>query len=287
MGRYAFLGKALKTTGIDKLASPLVIGLVAGEGVKHGIANPLLEMAGIKKPSYVPPPAMSQYEEIMLGQQQQPGLFGFGGQQRTQGLVEKRAMFDMDQQRNQQVMSDRIARMQVQQNGQQFSSLMQNNSPLEMTRVLADRDRHAASQNALASMSGAMANSMTGNQSMPTQIGYSNTSYAPQYNGPPNMGAMQTAAMSMRGGGRRGRYGVDMRGNLPPGMPMTPELRDQMQYSPEQMGQFSGRGGAIARGYDSAKLGYVDNMVPQGVEQFALEQQYGQPSGTRRRRARG
>jgi len=278
------LGSVLKLTGLDKFG-PLgagIVGIGAIEASKYALINPLLEGAGIKKPSYVPPPAMSQYEEIMLGQQQQPGLFGFGGQRRTQGLVEKRAMFDMDQQRNQQVMNDRIARMQLGQN----SALIAQNSPLEMTRILADRDRHAASQSSLASMSSAMANSMTGNQSMPTQIGYSNTSYAPQYNGPPNMGAMQTAAMSMRGGRRRGRYGVDTRSNLPPGMPMTPELRDQMQYSEQQMGQFYRQSGAIARGYDSPKSGYVDNMVPGALEAFALEQ-YGQPVGGRRRRARG
>lgn len=275
VGRF---GRIFGKTGLDKVIGPAFVGLAVAEAAKNGVINPVLEMTGIKKPSYVPPPAMSQYEEIMLGQQQQPGLFGFGGQQRTQGLVEKRAMFDMDQQRNQQVMSDRIARMQVQQN----SSLIQNNSPLEMTRVLAGRDRHAATQGALASMSAAMGNSMTGNQSTASQIGYSNTSYAPQYNVPMNMPAMQMASSRMRGGRRGGRYGVDMGGSLPPGMPSTPELREQMQYSPEQMGQFSGRGGAIARGYDSAKLGYVDNMVPGGVEPYALG--YGQTGGRRRGR---
>lgn len=262
---FAALGKGFKATGLDKIASPLVVGLIAAEGVKHAVAYPLLERAGIKKPSYVPPPAMSQYEEIMLGQQQQPGFLGFGEQQRTTGLIEKRALFDMEQQRNQQVMNDRIARMQAGQNQQ----LIQQNSPLEMTRILADRDRYTASQGALASMSAAMSNSMTGNQSTASQIGYSNTSYAPQYNPPMNMPAMQVATQRMRGG-RSGRYGVNMRGGLPPGMPRTPELQDQMQYSPEQMGQFSGRGGAIASGYDSAKFGYVDNMVPPGAEGYAL-----------------
>jgi hypothetical protein len=271
------LGKALGKTGLDKVLGVGIVGLYGAEAAKHAIIYPGLEAAGIKKPSYVPPPAMSQYEEIMLGQQQQPGFLGFGGQQRTTGLVERRANFDMDQQRNQQVMNDRIARMQAGQNQQ----LIQQNSPLEMTRILADRDRYTASQGALASMSAAMGNSMTGNQSTASQIGYSDTSYAPQYNPPMNMPAMQTASERMRGGrgGRGGRYGVDMRGNLPTGMPMTPELRDQMQYSPEQMGQFSGPRNAIAQGYDSAKLGYVDNMVPPGVEGYALNNRRGRVRG--------
>lgn len=267
------LGNALKSTGLDKFG-PWGVGLVglgAIEAVKYGGINPLLERAGVKPPSYVPPPAMSQYEEIMLGQQQQPGFLGMGGQQRTQGLIEKRALFDMDQQRNQQVMSDRIARMQI-----------QNNSPLEMTRIFADRDRYTANQNSLSSMSAAMANSQTGNQAMQTQIGYSQTGYAQSQ--PFNYDAATSALGRMRGrGGRSGRYGVDMGYSLPPGAPMTPELREQMQYSPEQMGQFSGRGGAIARGYDSAKFGYVDNMVPNGVEGYALG--YGPVGG--RRRGRG
>lgn len=256
------------TTGLDKIIGPAFVGLAVAEAAKHGLINPVLEMTGIKKPSYVPPPAMSQYEEIMLGQQQQPGFLGFGGQQRTQGLIEKRALFDMDQQRNRQVMSDRIARMQI-----------QNNSPLEMTRVLAERDRYSANQNALASMSGAMANSMTGNIANPNQIGYSQTGYAQA--APMNYDAATYATGRMRRGRGGGRYGgVDMQSGMPPGAPMTPDLQDRMQYSSAQMGQFSGDRGAIARGYDSAKYGYVDNMVPNGVENYALG--YG-PAGGRRR----
>lgn len=265
-GRF---GQFLGRYGLDKFVGPLAVGFVGAEALKYGAINPVFERVGLKTPSYVPPPAMSQYEEIMLGQQQQNGFMGFGGQQRTQGLIEKRALQDMDMQRNQQVMGDRIARMQ-----------MQYNSPIELTRTLADRDKHAATQGALASMSASMANSMTGNQSVASQIGYSNTGYAPQYSGQMNMGAMQTASQRMRGG-RGNRYGVDMGANMG-GMPMTPELREQMQYSPEQMGQFSGRGGAMARSYNSAKLGYVDNMVPNGVENYALG--YGQTGGRRRGR---
>jgi hypothetical protein len=265
----------LGRTGLDKILGLGIIGLAGAETAKYGLINPLLERTGVKPPSYVPPPAMSQYEEIMLGQQERPGFLGFGGQQRTRGLIERRADFDMDQQRNSQVMNDRIMRMQI-----------GANSPLELTRVLADRDKHSATQGALASMSAAMANSMTGNQSAASQIGYSQTGYAPQYNGPMNYSAAAAATGQMRGRGRgRGsRYGVDMSSQLPPGAPMTPDLREQMQYSQDQMGQFSGRGGAIARGYDSAKYGYIDNMVPGGAEGYALG--YG-PTGGRRRGRRG
>lgn len=269
---FGNLGKALKTTGLDKVLGYGILGMAGAEAAKYAFINPALERAGIKTPSYVPPPAMSQYEEIMLGQQQTPGFFGLGAQQRTTGLIERRALNEMDMQRNQQVMNDRIARMQI-----------QNNSPLELTRTLAGRDRYASQQNALASISASMANSSVGAPSTATNIGYSQTSYAPQYSGQMNMGAMQTASQRMGGrGGRRGgnRYGVDMGVGMG-GMPMTPELRDQMQYSQEQYGQFSGRGGAIARGYDSAKSGYVDNMVPQGAEAYALGSG---PGGRRRRR---
>lgn len=268
MAGASFLGR----TGLDKILGLGVVGVVGTEALKYGAINPVFERIGLKPPSYVPPPAMSQYEEIMLGRQEQPGFLGFGGQQRTRGLIEKRADFDMEQQRNSQVMNDRIMRMQI-----------GANSPLEMTRILADRDKHSATQGALASMSASMANSMTGGQSVASQIGYSQTGYAPQYNGPMNFDAAAAAGRMMgrgRGRGRGGRYGVDMSSPLPPGAPMTPELREQMQYSPEQMGQFSGRGGAMARGFDSAKYGYVDNMVPGGAENYALG--YG-PTGGRRR----
>jgi hypothetical protein len=209
----------------------------------------------------------------MLGTRYDPGFFGIGGQKESTGLIERRFNNDMEMQRNAQVMADRLARIQI-----------ENNSPLALANVYADRDRYSASQNALASISASMANAASGNQSYATNIGYSQTPM-PQFN--PQAGMM--AAQSMRGGrfgrGRGNRYGINTGGYMPDGMPMTPELRQEMMMSPEQMGQFSGRNGAIARSYESAKYGgVIDNAVPMGVDSYAMGG-YGYAGG--RRRARG
>lgn len=284
------IGRYLKETGLDKIIGAGIVGTIGVEATKYGVINPVLERAGIKPPSYTPPPAMSGYEEILLGQQKTPGFLGFGGQQGTQGLIEKRALqqlelermgatANIDQMKNAQVMANRLAMMQI-----------NANSPLELTRTLADRDRYSSSQNALASISSSMGNAQSGYQSSPSQIGYSQTGYAQSqpiqtFSNPSGM-SYQAGQMMARGRkGKGSRYGVDASMPRFPGMPQTQELREAWQISPEQMGQFSGRGGAIARGFDSAKYGYVDNSVPMGAEEYAMGG-YG-PTGQGRRRGRG
>lgn len=277
------IGGALKATGLDKVLGLTAVGLVGTEAAKYALINPALERAGIKTPSYVPPPAMSQYEEVMLGRQEQPGFLGFGGQQRTQGLIEKRALQRMEMEKNAQDYAFRLAELQL-KNGY---------NPMEAQRMYADRDKYIADRANISNISANMASSMIGSQVMSNPINYSQTGYAP-------MQQMQMSpSTTMQMGGFRGRgrgrspYGVDMSAEGIPGAPITPDMREQMRYSPEQMGQFSGRGGSMARGFDSAKYGYVDNSVPMGAENYALEGGYQDPyggygrQGTSRRRGRG
>lgn len=275
------IGGALKATGLDKVLGLTAVGLVGTEAAKYALINPALERAGIKTPSYVPPPAMSQYEEVMLGRQEQPGFLGFGRQERTQGLIERRALQRMEMEKNAQDHAFRLAELQL-KNGY---------NPLEAQRIYADRDKYISDRANISNISANMASSMVGGQIMSNPIGYAQTGYAPMQTSPST--TMQMAGF--RGSGRRGRspYGVDMGAEMIPGAPITPDMREQMMISPEQYGQFSGRGGRIARGFDSAKYGYVDNSVPMGAENYALEGGYQDPyggygrQGISRRRGRG
>lgn len=270
---------ALKNTGLDKVLGLGAIGILGGEAYKYGVANPLLERAGIKPPSYTPPPAISAYEEVLLGTQRTPGFFGIGGQERTQGLIERRAnqnldlerqerLSSIDQRKNAQVQAYRLAEMQI-----------NNSSPLALTQTLAERDRYSSQQNALANVSGSISNGRSGNQTQIIPMGYSQTGYAQQQ--PIQSPLANPSAMSyqanqyMQRGGRKGRgnrYGLDtgLTSADVGGMPITPEVREAYQISPEQYGQFSGRNGAIARQFSSAKYGVVDNQVPGGGEQYAF-----------------
>lgn len=280
-GAFGRAAGIFKSTGLDKVLGLGAVGILGGEAYKYGVANPLLERAGIKPPSYTPPPAISAYEQVLLGQQQTPGFFGIGGQQRTEGLIERRAnqnleleraerLSSIDQRKNAQVQAYRLAEMQL-----------NNNSPLALTQTLADRDRYSSQQNALANISASISNGRSGTQSSVIPMGYSNTGYAqqqpmPNYSQLANPSSMNYAAgqyMGKRGRvGRNNRYGLDT--NLTSsdmgGLPITPEVRGAYQISPEQYGQFSGRNGAIARQFESAKYGVVDNRVPGGAEQYAM-----------------
>ncbi len=288
VGAFARAGKYIKNTGLDKILGLGIVGTVGVEAAKYSVINPALERAGIKSPSYTPPPAISAYEQVLLGQQQTPGFFGIGGQQRTEGLIERRAnqnldleraerLSNIDQRKNAQVQAYRLAEMQI-----------NNNSPLALTQTLASRDNYSSQQNALANVSASISNASGGNQTQIIPMGYSQQSYAQQqpiqnYSQLTNPSAMSYAANQymQRGGrgrfGRNNRYGLDT--NLTSadvgGLPITPEIRDAYQISPEQYGQFSGRNGAIARQFTSAKYGIVDNRVPGGAEQYA----FGEPTG--------
>lgn len=292
-GTFARAGDYLKRTGLDKIIGLGIVGTAGVEAAKYGVINPALEGVGIKPKTYTPPPAISAYEQVLLGQQSTPGFFGIGAQQRTEGLIERRAnqnleleraerMGGIDERKNAQVQAYRLAELQI-----------NNNSPLALTQTLADRDRYSSQQNAIANISASISNGRGGVQSSVQPMGYSMQSYAQQqpiqsYSQLANPSSMTYAAEQYMGRqGRRGRvsrnnrYGLDTnltRSDMG-GLPITPEVREAYQISPEQYGQFSGRNGAIARQFSSAKYGVVDNQVPGGGEQYALGESTGAYGG--------